>query len=93
MATRIQIRRGNSSQWGSSDPVLAAGELSVDNDTLKMKVSDGSSNYSKLKYLRAERPDNLFLGSYAIYAPLAISSGFVSASVVTFCRVETITVG
>ena len=51
MATRIQIRRGNSSQWGSSDPVLAAGELSVDNDTLKMKVSDGSSNYSKLKYL------------------------------------------
>lgn len=61
MATKIQMRRGTSSQWGDSNPVLAAGEPAIESDTLRMKVGNGASNYSKLKYINERDENNLFL--------------------------------
>lgn len=50
MATRMQQRRGSSSQWTSADPILAAGEIGVETDTQKFKIGNGISNWSDLAY-------------------------------------------
>ena len=62
MATKIQIRRGTAEQWGNSNPVLSSGEISVETDTLKMKIGDGSSSYSHLRYI--EDKDEIYIGSW-----------------------------
>jgi hypothetical protein len=50
MATRIQVRRGDASEWTSVDPVLSEGELGYETDTGKFKIGDGSSLWSALDY-------------------------------------------
>lgn len=48
--TKIQIRRDSSSNWKTNNPILAAGELALETDTMLMKVGDGSSPYLNLSY-------------------------------------------
>lgn len=50
MATRIQQRRDSASNWTSSNPVLAAGEIGIETDTKKIKVGDGASTWAALEY-------------------------------------------
>ncbi len=50
MATRIQLRRGIASSWTSSNPILASGEVGIETDTNKIKIGDGSSNWTELDY-------------------------------------------
>jgi hypothetical protein len=50
MATRIQLRRGDASEWTSVDPVLSEGELGYETDTGKFKIGNGSSLWSALDY-------------------------------------------
>ena len=50
MATRIQLRRGTASSWTSADPILASGEVGIETDTNKIKIGDGSSNWTELDY-------------------------------------------
>lgn len=49
--TNIQIRRGTSSQWESSNPTLALGEIALETNTSKIKVGNGSAAWNNLKYL------------------------------------------
>jgi len=51
VVTQIQIRRGTASQWTSTNPTLAAGELGLETDTLLMKAGNGSSNWTSLAYI------------------------------------------
>lgn len=50
MAVQIQIRRGSASQWSSSNPTLAEGELGVELDTSKFKIGTGAANWNTLPY-------------------------------------------
>jgi len=50
MATRIQIRRDTSANWTASNPVLAVGEQALETDTGYVKMGDGSTVWSSLKY-------------------------------------------
>ena len=50
MADIIQIRRGTSTQWTSTNPVLADGELGFETDTKKGKLGNGVDNWSTLTY-------------------------------------------
>jgi len=50
MATRMQQRRGTSSQWTSSDPVLEAGEIGWESNTNKFKIGDGTNHWEDLQY-------------------------------------------
>lgn len=50
MPTTIQVRRGTSSQWTTSNPVLAAGEFGYETDTGKFKIGNASSAWSDLLY-------------------------------------------
>jgi hypothetical protein len=49
MATvRIQIRRGTASDWSTTNPTLAAGEIGLETDTLKFKIGNGSSAWNSI---------------------------------------------
>jgi hypothetical protein len=50
MSTRIQIRRGNATQWSTANPILAAGELGLETDTNLIKVGDGQTVWNSLDY-------------------------------------------
>ena len=57
--TRIQLKHGLAAKWTERNPVLLAGEIGIETDTLKMKVGDGTSNWSALGYLGADANDIL----------------------------------
>lgn len=50
MAQRIQLRRGTSTQWTAVDPVLAIGEPGFETDTGLLKIGDGTTVWSSLRY-------------------------------------------
>ena len=50
MAVQVQYRRGTSSLWTSTNPVLAQGEPGYETDTGKFKVGDGSTAWTGLAY-------------------------------------------
>ena len=49
--TQIQFRRGTASQWSSSNPTLAAGELGYETDTGYFKIGDGTTAWNSLSVL------------------------------------------
>jgi hypothetical protein len=52
--TVIKLRRGTASQWTSANPVLAAGEIGLETDTLRTKYGNGSSTWTALSYSVAD---------------------------------------
>ena len=57
--TRIQLKHGLAAKWTERNPVLLAGEVGIETDTLKMKVGNGTSNWTALGYLGADANDIL----------------------------------
>ena len=57
MATKIQIRRGTSTEWAAANPTLADGELAVETDTKQLKIGDGSTAYNSLAYVATGNMD------------------------------------
>lgn len=57
--TRIQLKHGLAASWTERNPVLLAGEIGIETDTLKMKVGDGTTHWSALGYLGADANDIL----------------------------------
>ena len=57
--TRIQLKHGLAASWTERNPVLLAGEIGIETDTLKMKVGDGTSKWEALGYLGADANDIL----------------------------------
>jgi hypothetical protein len=53
----IQVRRSNASVWTSTNPVLDAGEIGLESDTLRVKIGDGTTAWSSLVYLRSGTAD------------------------------------
>lgn len=48
--TVIQLRRGNASQWGTVNPILADGEQGLEKDTGRRKVGNGVTAWNALGY-------------------------------------------
>lgn len=46
----VLLRRDTASNWATENPVLLAGELGVETDTLKGKIGDGSTTWNNLSY-------------------------------------------
>lgn len=55
MSTRMQQRRGLSSEWSTANPVLADGELGVTTDTDVIKLGDGMTAWNDLPTVFASR--------------------------------------
>ncbi len=49
--TLIEFRRGTAAAWTLANPVLADGEPGFEDDTNKMKVGDGSTDWNTLPYI------------------------------------------
>jgi hypothetical protein len=56
VVTQIQLRRGTASQWTSTNPTLAAGEMGVETDTSLTKIGNGSTAWNSLPYAPALAP-------------------------------------
>ena len=50
MAIKVQLRRGTASQWTTTNPLLAEGELGLELDTGRFKVGNGTQLWSALVY-------------------------------------------
>ena len=55
MNIRVQFRRGLESEWNSSNPALASGELGVELDTGLFKIGDGVSEWRSLPYAAGQQ--------------------------------------
>ena len=49
--SKIQIRNDTAAKWKAANPVLLKGEVGIEIDTRKMKVGDGISQWTALKYI------------------------------------------
>lgn len=54
MADKIQLRRDIADNWTSADPILAQGEVGIETDTQKLKIGDGSTEWTSLLYYRTD---------------------------------------
>jgi len=50
---QIQVRRDTAANWTSGNPTLAAGEIGLETDTLKVKFGNGSTAWTSLDYVGA----------------------------------------
>lgn len=46
----VQLRRDTAANWTAGNPVLAAGEIGIETNTLKAKVGDGATAWNSLSY-------------------------------------------
>jgi hypothetical protein len=78
MATiRIQVRRGTASQWTSTNPTLAAGEIGLETDTNKIKFGTGSTAWTSLGYLSVGDIPEIAMD--AINTALSLGSGLTKS--------------
>ena len=64
MATRIQVRRGTTSQWNTANPTLEEGEIGYNSTLGQMKIGDGSTVWGELDYILNSAALDTSLGSY-----------------------------
>lgn len=50
MANKVQLRRDTYANWASTNPVLANGEQSLETNTGLVKIGDGTTAYTSVKY-------------------------------------------
>jgi hypothetical protein len=64
MATRIQVRRGTTSDWNTANPILTEGEFGYNTTLDKFKIGDGTSTWSVLEYVPTSADLSSSLGDY-----------------------------
>ena len=78
MAVRIQLRRDTAANWVSTNPVLRAGELGIETDTLQIKIGNGSAWNSITNYANVVPSDlNTTLGDYVLVEDIGAAGGVV----------------
>lgn len=61
--SNIRHRRDTAANWTSVNPILDAGEIGVETDTLKSKVGNGSTAWTSLAYIAAGNSDTTTLAT------------------------------
>jgi len=59
MAVQIQLRNDTAAAWTSANPILAEGEIGIENDTKLIKVGDGINNWNDLEYGLLSQPTEI----------------------------------
>jgi len=79
MAIRIQLRRDTAANWTSANPVLLAGELGIETDTLKIKIGNGN-NWNDITNYSNITPSNLdsTLEDYLLVSDRGAANGVAS---------------
>jgi len=80
----IQIRRDSATNWASENPVLAAGQPGLEEDTGKIKYGNGSTPWNSLDYFRNKTKKHFGVTVEAPTTSDNIRFGFVDdASLIT----------
>lgn len=58
---RLKQKYDTSSNWGTANPILLAGEIGVESDTNKIKIGDGVTNWNDLSYINGSSDGNIIL--------------------------------
>ena len=53
--TRLRLKYDTAANWATKNPVLLAGEVGIESDTLLGKVGDGEKTWQQLEYLKANK--------------------------------------
>jgi len=75
MATRMQQRRGTSTQWETANPVLNAGEIGWESNTNQFKIGDGTNHWNDLPYFIDQTTLTTQLGDYVDVDLLGVANG------------------
>ena len=69
MANTIQVKRGTAAALTSANPTLAAGEWCFETDTGKVKIGDGSTEWTSLAYKAGDvtGPGSSTADAFALY--------------------------
>ena len=74
MAIQIQLRRGTSTQWTTTNPTLADGELAVELDTNFFKIGNGIHQWVDLPYVALPVASDTTLGGIKLGSGLHIDA-------------------
>jgi hypothetical protein len=80
MAVQIQIRRGISTEWSSTDPILADGEIAYEKDTRQIKIGDGSSTWNTLPIYSPNTIGIATIISSAVISGVVTATNYVSTA-------------
>lgn len=58
---RLKQKYDTSSNWGTANPILLAGEIGIESDTNKIKIGDGATNWNDLSYINGSSDGNIIL--------------------------------
>lgn len=75
--TKIIQRHDTAANWASANPVLAQGEIGIEDDTRKFKFGDGTTAWADLPYASSEGGGG---ASYVFTGGLTESNGVVSVN-------------
>ncbi len=86
MATKIQVRRGTSTEWSSANPTLSSGEIGFETNTNKFKIGNGLSAWLALPYAAASEAyvDAAInglgnsLGNYVLLSEVGVADGIAT---------------
>jgi len=84
MASKIQLRRDSSSNWRTTNPVLAEGEMGVELDTNRSKLGDGTSNWNDILYMTDTNAVGTYDAKYLIKNANVGDQTVVSTGTTTF---------
>ena len=59
MSVIIQLRNDSAENWTRYNPILAQGELGIENDTKKFKIGDGENEWTSLPYFKSGNVDSV----------------------------------
>jgi len=62
MPKTVQHKRVTAGSMAGNNPVLAAGEIGIETDTLRIKIGDGSTAWNSLSY-QAPSASDITLGT------------------------------
>ena len=79
--TVIQLRRDTTTNWESTNPVLAAGEVGFDSTENKIKLGDGASEWLDLDYASG---GGIVVSEIAPESPSAGDLWFNSSNAITY---------
>lgn len=80
MTTTIKLRRDTSTNWTSSNPILAAGEPGLETDTLRVKYGDGSNTWTNLAYSAVGNATYATTAGSATSATTAVSAATATSA-------------
>lgn len=87
MPNQIKIRRDTASNFQTENPTLGAGEFSLETDTSKIKIGDGSTAYNSLQFIDGDAATALSSivqgSSYAYSIGGVVSTGINSSASLT----------